>query len=1159
MKGILKFFPAALSVFALASCSENDMLGEKFATQQGQDLGDLIVTVDPLDNESVVTRSYRTGDWQDELPDGSKISTPQYYADGDILKIYDDELYKYDVYEYNKDGQGAAFFKKYDEILTKPTYALFPGDKVNRGYYDRETGITKAEFAIPHVLEYNAASEKFVAESPEKIVGYAYNLPQFGTASKLADGKMGARLRHLTAILKLKLDNVFSNASWLRITNAAKKPMSGTFVAEFDVYNADGSLNEDKFKAVKLDPEKNLSDLITYPEIYIDLRNVPSGNSVIYIPILEGLTEADNIKLEFTAYTGKQGDDGFKALLEQGATGWSTATNEQKWGDTGMEFPGINFEHNKIYMGSDTFSFDDMTPNKVSQLLNQYKESTSGINIELTKKFTIRADVSPEGQRIKLPKFTNNVPVTITLGENFATWDNTPNARLYIEDADPSNPFTGTITLDVNSKMPTSSNTGLEINLKSGNATLIGNLNGNSNKLQLTSGNIITIGDGTTETKLTANNALQTLGDDVKKLVIKDKAEVTADIVAGKNTAAIEVDGDITGAITGNTDAEAVANTITIGENGSVSAGIDAKDANTAVTISGEITANGVKVGKANTAVTVNATGSIKAGGITSTSEVANTITIAGPVTGDVTSDPTTSTQYAGWKTDVKVSGIGRVDGNIGLNKNLLGKLTIDAVPTDNGTSDKIVSGNVTTGGFVEVYLKAATEGSYKSGEGVAIGGTLTMTGATKEVKLIQGYIFELKAAVNNGGSWENKYIALTLNDAHEGIAAIKKLTEENSFVKYTESLWDGKVPTNATYQFSTTSAPAEPKKSLYAAANATNLITASQIAWMQDNDCTASTLFLINDINMNTKDFKGIQNQTTLTTFHGNSHKIKNLKLFNKETLGSPAVDYALSTGLFVEVNTNALSVDNLALENVEHQTALTAKGGASFTNNSGKVIGVGALVGSAEKKITANKVSATFKNQFFGSEATNKLFVNVGGLIGCASAGVDIKSCTVTGAKLAGFNALGGLVGRLSGTDANTIDACTTAVTFDQKFVNDNTMDCWYASIGGFVGLATGGAPIAITGTNSVSPINDRTDTSLTNWNKKYVSSTSTSDGKFYDFTRNQNYLGFSGRASGDANYGYGTVTIGGTSYTVPTTVPATSTNNVLYYFNHQHGTSY
>ena len=73
MKGILKFFPAALAVFALASCSENDMLGEKFATQQGQDLGDLIVTVDPLDNESVVTRSYRTGDWQDELPDGSKI------------------------------------------------------------------------------------------------------------------------------------------------------------------------------------------------------------------------------------------------------------------------------------------------------------------------------------------------------------------------------------------------------------------------------------------------------------------------------------------------------------------------------------------------------------------------------------------------------------------------------------------------------------------------------------------------------------------------------------------------------------------------------------------------------------------------------------------------------------------------------------------------------------------------------------------------------------------------------------------------------------------------------------------------------------------------------------------------------------------------------
>ena len=417
MKGFFKLIPAALAVFALASCSsDNDLLVGDKAPEQNLELGDLIITYDPLDNEAT-TRGFRQGDFS------MTQSRPMIYGEGDIFKVYDPDMFKYEAYEFNYNGQGNAFFKKNNVTITDPQFVLFPGDKVMRGYYDSDDDCTYAEIDIPRVITYDANSEKFI-DADNTITGYAYNLPMLGIANPLEGGKMGAnKMRHLTAILKIDLTNVFSNAMWLRLTNQAGKVMSGTIAAQLKVDT------EDNRKAVKLDPSLNKPDLITYPDMYIDLRNVPAQQSVIFIPILEGLTEADNIKLEYTAYAGDLDEtpgSAWLALLEQGAGGWGGATTEQKWVDTGMEFPGINFKHNNLYEGSHVFTFDNMSPNKLTTLLNQYKETTQNITVDLANDLAMDDNTvaSPNGFEILLPTLTNDKDVTIKLANTFASITN---------------------------------------------------------------------------------------------------------------------------------------------------------------------------------------------------------------------------------------------------------------------------------------------------------------------------------------------------------------------------------------------------------------------------------------------------------------------------------------------------------------------------------------------------------------------------------------------------------------------------------------------------------------------------------------------------------------------------------------------------------------
>lgn len=591
MKKIFKFFPAALAVMALASCSDIDA-PEQNGAYTTSEKGDLVVEVEPFDNISA-TRALRDAD-------GGGLT----FENGDAFKVYDDELYKYDVYKFNND----AFYLEGSKILQNPKYGLFPAENVVRGYYDRDILMTVGEFAIPHVISYDASAEQKIGDK----VYYAANLPMFGLASFNSNKVYVSKLRHLVSVLKIELENVKDNATFLKLS--CNKPLTGTFVAELD------ASSEDARKAVALKPGK--SDLIVYNEMYIDLSTIPNRKGVLYIPIIPGY-EANKVamKLEYTSANDADADGNAD---DAGATASTIAALDALpispiyWSNTGLMFPKEVFGVNQLKSASWSFELTDMTPNKVSALLDAYKTSEDDIEFELADVFTIGTEAN-YGTTIAIPQLKDGVDVTVSLGEDFDEWDNGTTgtaAPLVIADADPAKPFKGTFVLNVGDILDGSHTTedagDLEINLPEATVQIVGDYTttdilsgGATGALTLTAAKKVIFGDenvAPTETEIAAGTYFKTLVDvsgtgmtlteDVKAIEIAKYTSFTGDIdETAPNAVPVDFELTVSGALVGNVDlSTAFGSEVTVNSNFSYFLAADAAD-KTAIT--GNVTTGG--------------------------------------------------------------------------------------------------------------------------------------------------------------------------------------------------------------------------------------------------------------------------------------------------------------------------------------------------------------------------------------------------------------------------------------------------------------------------------------------------------------------------------------------------------------------------------------
>lgn len=976
MKGIFKLIPAALAVFALASCSTDELEVNNAQKQDVATKGDLRMSWDAFDNETF-TRAMRDDNF------GTLT-----FEEGDQVNVYSEDLYNTDWYTFQTDA--FYYFNDDDPMVTEPKFGVMPGEMVRKAYIDRATRTTRVDMEIPKTITYNSESETTI----DGKAMYACNLPAFGYASLASEGYVEvANLRYMTAILKINLEKVVSNASWLRLINygqggnpatgtidlATAKPLSGIFTAE--LYSDPAERKNVKLAA--LDPDLAAS---WAPYIFVDLRSVPSNTTCIYIPVVAGLDgDLDNIRLEYATDLVNEEE----AIPFGGATGWKAIP--------GMAFPGKEFKQHSRYSGSYAFEFADMTPDLVSGILTQYQATSADIDIDITNSFTIQAGVANIGNEIVLPAFENDVNVNITLGDAFATWTNNGGPdQLIIRDADPENPFTGTITININGNGAdlNAGDANIEINLAEGTAVIAGEFD-NASQLTLTSGDIV-IGDGTTTT---SGLSWLAVGDNVKSIEIAENATVVSDIdcsPADNQTKTIIVAGDLTGDIKASPAATA--------------------DAKTTITISGKLTGN------------------------------------AGPaIDGN-----------GGVFVDVNVSG--QVVGDIDLTDAVKGKITING--GDAADADAIVvDGDVTMKGDVDVALTA---------EGEAISGTLEMLGAAKTLTLKQGFIKEISLDVQNAGSWEDKYINVTLDDA-EGVAAFLTLTEAvDNKAKFTKSTWSGKKITNATYK----------DKQTTAYGSNTCIFTASQFASFSGigNDATLNNNIDLNDQLWTGYPQKGKFQAAKVVDQDDAEDTYATISKLNLKDLGKNK-----NNGLFTN-NTGASSVYNLTIN------------GAKGTFTTEQTTGIGVLYGTTANAVEFNTVTIS------GIDIKNTAkMTGVGALVGNATAAVAAVSVTVSG-EIDGYSCLGGFVGTTSA--AATFDKCNaSAITFKQTFNSGKTMDIDYATIGGFVGNVS--AAVAVTITNGTAPASINYGKSA----KMYVSDTSSETGNFYTYHPLQYFIGFSG----------------------------------------------
>ena len=288
MKDLFKVFGVSLIVTVFASCSGNELPNEETSqTTSTEQKGNLRVTFDPFDNEGVGTRALRNGNF-------GQLT----FEEGDVVNVYNETLRYYDFYTFKNDGFYFDTELSGDAMpwVEEPKFAILRGatDQNVKGYIDRASRTPRVDIKIPHTFIFDASS-RVVNFDGNNGIGYACDLPMFGYANYSSKGDYIeiSNLRYLTGILRIGLEGIDGNARYLKLSNTAGRPLSGTLTAQ--LYTDPAQRKNTKLEVLD-------EDLTVYPELYIDLRSLPSGTSCIYIPVVSGISgNADGVCLEFSA------------------------------------------------------------------------------------------------------------------------------------------------------------------------------------------------------------------------------------------------------------------------------------------------------------------------------------------------------------------------------------------------------------------------------------------------------------------------------------------------------------------------------------------------------------------------------------------------------------------------------------------------------------------------------------------------------------------------------------------------------------------------------------------------------------------------------------------------------------------------------------------
>lgn len=591
MKGIIRLFPVALAVLALASCSNEDFLG---SNNEATKKNTLDLTVEHMMGE-VVTRSAYVGSNNDRV-----------WQKEDVFSVYDDELHKYDLYQFNPTSNKFELKAETNKDLDEPKFILFPADDVVNTQWKKADNSTTAWIGIPQTFNY----AELDGSDP---TAYVSNLPLWGTAEKDGEGVKG-NVSFLTSILKIQLTNALNNAAAISIfayediAGNTEKNISGLAKV---VLSQNGTI-KGSTEAQLETPDAGDGDYVMGNRITVLINpdNISTDKNIIYVPIIAG--HYGQIKVKYYT-TGEDYTD-----KDQG-TIINTASSQ------GADYTYVDKEFKRATPYAGVKKEFEINASTVTMLNNALAVNTS-------EEFTVTDPTTEVDVDLKIPGGSNN----LTLNVKKFTGTN----ALNIKEADAENPFTGILTLnvtddaagianDVTVNLPNAAgvkinvakadNKSLTVDAKNAAVYVVGK---DWNGLTLTNADALHIGDGDATTAITAD--LAPIAEFTGAITVEEDATLTGkiDLVQNHKSQAITVNGTVTGAITIKSSALAASTTITVGATGKAAAAIKAEGENN--------NANIVVAGEA-AAVETEGTGNITISGhATSAKTVTGNIEISG-------------------------------------------------------------------------------------------------------------------------------------------------------------------------------------------------------------------------------------------------------------------------------------------------------------------------------------------------------------------------------------------------------------------------------------------------------------------------------------------------------------------------------------------------
>ena len=182
MKSLIKFFPVAVGVLALASCSNDDFFGS--SSEDGK--LELVATVaapagsdDGLITRSAITPAENVADYSTS------------WQSSDKFRVYDAALQKYDAFSYKAESKKITIDTESPKV-TEYAKAIFPSESVSYAGWSADNDAVTATVYIDPAITYEPAVK--VGEK----TAYVSNLPMWGDAT-MKEGHLAVNLNPLTA------------------------------------------------------------------------------------------------------------------------------------------------------------------------------------------------------------------------------------------------------------------------------------------------------------------------------------------------------------------------------------------------------------------------------------------------------------------------------------------------------------------------------------------------------------------------------------------------------------------------------------------------------------------------------------------------------------------------------------------------------------------------------------------------------------------------------------------------------------------------------------------------------------------------------------------------------------------------------------------------